>query len=190
MAHNLSSTFRPSHRMLVGLLLIASLSLVAGVFLLRRPTHSLRIRACFQDVNGLRAGAFVRIAGVEVGRVRTIHAQPTNSTCPANVEMELATDYPLSLPNDAVASINTAGILGAPNVSIDASGASGPPVAIGGQIRSQENAPFTAAGLERILDKFAKDLKDMKDKADEQKNAPCPGKPEGTRNSTAKPRSN
>lgn len=62
----------------VGLLALASFSLLkisAG--------PSLRLKTCFQDVSGLRPGAKVRLAGVEVGAVREVRAQPTNKTAQA-----------------------------------------------------------------------------------------------------------
>jgi ABC-type transporter Mla subunit MlaD len=179
------SAFRTSQRRFAGFVLgIAVLGVLAGVLLLRHPIHRLQIRACFHDVNGLRAGAFVRVAGVEVGMVRAVRAQPTNSACPANVEMELATDYPLSLPNDAVASVSQA-LLGSPSVSVDASGASGPPVVNGGQIHSQEAIPFTAASLERTLNKFAKDLKDLNDKLEQQNNGALRPRSPGSRGNSS-----
>lgn len=159
----LSSSSPPSRRRLAGWSLIVAMSLLAGVLLLRHPVHSLLVRACFQDVNGLKAAAFVRIAGVEVGRVKTVRAQPTNSTCPAAVEMELRTDYPLSLPSDAVASVNSEGLLGSLYVAIDATHTSDLPVANGGQIQSRENTPVTAASVVRALNDIDKTVKDKLD---------------------------
>jgi hypothetical protein len=60
-------------------------------------------------------------------------------------------------------------------VVIDATHASGPPVENGGQIRSQENTPITAHGLERIV-KGATAI--LKEESDEQKSvARVPRKP-------------
>jgi phospholipid/cholesterol/gamma-HCH transport system substrate-binding protein len=167
----LSSAFPASSRRFAGfaLIVVIASAIAIGLFL-RHPAHTLAVRACFHDARGLRAGAAVRIAGVDVGTVRTIRAQPTNSSCPASVEMEIATDYSISLPSDAVASINTAGILGAPYVTIDAMQAFSSPLANGGQIRSREGTPGTP-NLEQVVEKF---MDNLKDKAQEQKNeAPC-----------------
>ncbi len=141
---------------------------LSAILLLRHPTYSLRLTACFQNVNGLHRGELVRIAGVDVGTVRSVRAQPTDSTCPADVEMELRTDYPLNIPSDSVAMINTAGLLGSPYVAIDATHASGPVMVKSGQIRSQENPPFTADSLERFVKGLVETITAQRD---EKKNA-------------------
>ena len=136
------------------LLVVVALSVLAVGLRLKLSTHALRISACFQDVHGLRSAAPVRIAGVDVGIVQSVHAQPTNPTCPANVEMALRTDYPLNIPIDAVATINTAGILGSMYVAIDATHSSGADVVNGSQIASRESSPpteITLPGLDRVL---------------------------------------
>ncbi len=182
----LPSTLRTPRSTLATFFLMVALALLVGGLLLRHPSHSLRVRACFQDVNGLKTPALVRIAGVEVGRVRSVSAQPTSSTCPANVEMELQTEYPISLPIDAVASVSTSGFLGSQYVAIDASHASGPPVENGGQIKSRETVPLTAAGLVRIVKGATEILK----QSDEPKSAPPPRKPIGRQRSVPMPNAN
>ena len=67
------------------------------------------IKSCFDDAGGLRAGAAVRIAGVDVGTVRSVRANPQNKNCPAEIEMALATAYEIRIPKDSLAEINTAG---------------------------------------------------------------------------------
>ena len=109
----LSSRFPPSSRWFAGFSLIFVVLTVGAVaMLLRHPAHLLRSSACFQDVNGLRSGASVRIAGVDVGQVRAVRAHPGNSACPAEVGLELGTAYALNLPSDAVASVSSSGIPG------------------------------------------------------------------------------
>src|SRR5216684_9047472 len=83
------------------------------------------IKSCFDDAGGLRAGAAVRIAGVDVGTVRSVRAKPQNKNCPAEVEMVLATAYEIRIPKDSLAEINTAGLLGEADVNIDTTQASG-----------------------------------------------------------------
>src|SRR5260370_36797166 len=91
----------------VGLLALASF------WLLKITTGaSLRLRTCFQNVSGLRSGAKVRLAGVDIGIGGDVRVQPTNKTCPAAVEMEIQTPYELKVPQDSVASTATAGLLG------------------------------------------------------------------------------
>jgi len=151
-------------------ILIVSVGLVAlTVFWIPKLSFgpSQRLSTCFQDVNGLRRGAKVRLAGVDVGGVRDVRAQPNDKACPGAVEMELRTPYELKIPQDSVASIATAGVLGETFVEIDVSGASGPPIQPGGRIPSKESAKFTPASVDRILKEFASRL------SDEGKNCNC-----------------
>jgi phospholipid/cholesterol/gamma-HCH transport system substrate-binding protein len=151
-------------------LLIVSIGVIAliGFPLLkisRRP--SLRITTCFQDVGGLRSGASVRVAGVDVGSVLDVRAQPTERDCPGAVGLELRTSYDLKLPNDSVASISTAGVLGATYLAIDVSKASGPPIQSGGRLPSRENQQFSLASLDqalKALDGVSKRLSDLEKK--------------------------
>ena len=145
----------------VGLLALASFSLLK-----LSARRSMRLETCFQDVNGLRAGMKVRLAGVEVGFVRAVRAQPANRTCPGEVEMEIRTSYELTIPNDSVASIATAGLLGETYLEIDVSQASGPPVRTGGRLPSKESVRFTAASLDQAL----RALELLKQLSDEQRN--------------------
>jgi ABC-type transporter Mla subunit MlaD len=139
---------------------------VLGVLLFPKLSFgpSLRLTTCFQDVSGLRRGARVRLAGVDVGTVREVRAQPTDKGCQGAVDMDLRTPYELRIPNDSVASTATAGILGETYLEIDVSGASGPPIQSGGQLPSKESEKFTPATFERAL----KEL--LKQRPEEEKN--------------------
>jgi ABC-type transporter Mla subunit MlaD len=122
-----------SRRWLTALIVLIGLGTLAS-FLLPKISigRSLRLETCFQDVNGLRRGSRVRSAGVDIGVVRQVRAQPANKACPGAVEMEIRTPYELRIPEDSVASTATEGLLGATFLEIDVSGTSGPPVRIGG----------------------------------------------------------
>lgn len=153
----------------VALLVLAGLS-VKKVW----SGSSLRLGTCFQDVSGLRSGAKVRLAGIEVGTVRDVRAQPTHKGCPGAVEIEVRTPYELRIPEDSVASTATAGLLGETYLEIDVSGASGPPIQSGGQLPSKESIKFTAATVDRALRavELAKQLSDLvKQLCDEEKNS-------------------
>jgi phospholipid/cholesterol/gamma-HCH transport system substrate-binding protein len=95
------------------------------------------VTTCFPNVEGLRPGATVRIAGVDVGYVKTVRAQPDDASCMAFVEMAVTAEYPLRIPQDSVVTIQTAGILGGPYPEIDVSQASGPAVQDGGRLASR-----------------------------------------------------
>ena len=149
--------------------LIVSVGLLAlaGFSLLKLSTsRSLRLETCFQNVDGLRAGMKVRLAGVEVGSVRAVRAQPANRTCPGEVEMEITTSYELRIPNDSVATIATAGLLGETYLKIDVSQASGPPVRTGSRLPSKESVRFTAASVDQAL----RALELLKQLSDDEKN--------------------
>jgi ABC-type transporter Mla subunit MlaD len=153
-----------------GTFLIVAVGLVAlvGFPLLKiRFGPSLRLKTCFHDVSGLRPGAKVRVAGVDVGRVQYVHAQPLDKACPAAVAMELRTPYELKIRNDSVASTASEGVLGETFLEIDVSGASGPPIQDGGQLPSRESERFTPATLERTLKELLKQRSDA-DKNDKK----------------------
>jgi phospholipid/cholesterol/gamma-HCH transport system substrate-binding protein len=103
------------------------------------------LKSCFSDVQGLKAGAGVRIAGVDVGTVRSVRVNPQNKNCPAEVEMALATSYDLHVPKDAIAAIETAGVLGPSFVDIDISQVSGPPLENFGYLKSRSTKPPPSA---------------------------------------------
>src|SRR5271170_4050713 len=94
------------------LMIVTGLAAIAS--LLINPLGYFRqdIKSCFDDAAGLRAGAAVRIAGVDVGTVRSVRANPQNKSCPAEVEMALATTYEIRIPKDSTTETNTAGLLG------------------------------------------------------------------------------
>ena len=143
---------RRGRRWATALIVFVGLAAIASFAFLRLCSGSrLRIGACFQDVNGLRRGARVRLAGVDVGAVREIRAQPTDQTCPGAVEMELR--HRLQIPDDSVASVETAGILGESFVEIDVTKASGPSVREGALLPSKESVKLNAETLNRALTK-------------------------------------
>jgi phospholipid/cholesterol/gamma-HCH transport system substrate-binding protein len=155
-------------------LLTASLGLLAlAVFLVGKiPTGpSMRLKTCFKDVSGLRPGAKVRVAGVDIGTVRDIRAQPMDKACPGAVEMELRTPYELKIPEDSVASIaNATVVFEGTYLEIDVSGSSGRPIQSGGQLPSKESVKFTAATVDRALEavKLLKQLSDEEKKISAQ----------------------
>ncbi len=78
---------------LLVLMIVIGLAAVGSLFINPLRYSRQDIKSCFNDAGGLRAGASVRIAGVEVGTVRSVRANPQNKNCPAEVEMALATTY-------------------------------------------------------------------------------------------------
>jgi phospholipid/cholesterol/gamma-HCH transport system substrate-binding protein len=117
-------------------IIIAVGLIVLGVFVaVVRTNHRLQVKTYFEDAQGLHAGATVRVAGVDVGRVSTIRVRPEMHS--AEVMMDLRTPYELHVPSDAVATVETAGVLGEPFVQINIQSASGPPLTNGGVLKSR-----------------------------------------------------
>lgn len=151
--------------------------LASFFFLKQSAGHSLRLETCFQDVSGLRSGSRVRLAGVEVGAVRDVRAQPSNRACPGAVEMELRTPYDLKIPEDSVASIATSGLLGETYLEIDVSAASRPPIQAGGRLPGKESVKFTAETVDRAV----KAVQTLKQLSDDERSAAAEVKTASTR---------
>jgi phospholipid/cholesterol/gamma-HCH transport system substrate-binding protein len=73
-------------------------------------TYPLRVR--FSFVNGVDPGAPVRVAGVKVGEVRTIGVYRDEATQKVQVELGVRISKDAVLEEDALATINTLGLLG------------------------------------------------------------------------------
>src|SRR5579872_5126639 len=105
------------------------LTVLFAVLLVNNPfRRKIVIRAYFANAMSLRAGAPVRLAGVDIGSVKSVRAQPEMKEAPAAVVMVLNPSYKLKIPSDATASLETAGVLGQTYVEIDARHASGAPI--------------------------------------------------------------
>jgi len=132
---------------LVGVVLITLIALL----LERKPFgHEIVIKAYFSDAMSLRAGASVRLAGVDIGSVKSVRARPELKEAPAEVVMVLAPSYELKIPNDSTASLTTAGILGETYVQIDAARASGPPLEANAVLKT---IPTTQLSTHELLEK-------------------------------------
>ena len=106
------------------------------IFVLRPERHKLHLSSYFQDAAGLRPGATVRVAGVDVGTVTSVRVKPELHDHPAEIRMLLQTSYPLEIPNDSVVNIKTMGLLGENYADIDIHGASGSPVQDGATLKA------------------------------------------------------
>ncbi len=93
-----------------------------------------RIQAKFDNISGLKQGAAVEVAGVEVGRVESIRLTPGDR---AGVTLRLESG--LQLHDDAIASIRTKGIIGDKFVKLSP-GSSEKIIPPGGAIRDTESA--------------------------------------------------
>lgn len=102
---------------------------VAAVFVLTFRVASLEttsngktysVTALFENIGGLKPGAAVTMAGVKVGRVRSIAIDP--ATFEAAVTLDISSSYDM-IPEDSDARILTAGLLGEQYVGLVPGGA-------------------------------------------------------------------
>ena len=114
----------------VGLCALAYLSIRLGQLQVGLG-HTYDLTAVFPTIAGLRVGATVEIAGVQVGRVQDI----TLANYAAVVTLRL--EKRVQLQDDAIASIRTRGLIGEKYVSITPGG-SERLLSAGGRIREVE----------------------------------------------------
>ena len=127
-------------------------------FVLRPPSHKAIVKAYFTNAMSLRPGAAVRLAGVQVGSVKSVRAMPELKQAPVEVVILVDPPYELKIPSDSVASLETAGILGETFVEIDTSTSSGPPVGSNGVLKTKPAVTLTA---EQVLEKLTDAVKKL-----------------------------
>lgn len=92
---------------LLGLAAVGYLTLTLGSGS-RLGGDTYRVEARFTNAGGLNVGSRVVVAGVNVGRVESIHVDKADYS--AIAELRLLAD--LKLPSDTIASIKTSGLIG------------------------------------------------------------------------------
>lgn len=100
--------------------------------------------ATFDNVSGLKKGAAVEIAGVQVGRVESIQLSSSD-----RAQVTLRLDAGLKLHDDAIASVRTKGIIGDKFVKISPGG-SEKLIVQGGKIRDTEST----IDLEELISQY------------------------------------
>ena len=129
----------PLHRLvLLGLVVFVGVASLVLFFVPRLGYRRTTLKSCFQNAEGLRPGAPVRIAGVDVGMVEQVEVRFDKRECPASVEFSLSTPSRMDVPNDAVAKLEQLGFLGQSYVEIDVSKATGPAIQNGATLKSAE----------------------------------------------------
>jgi len=127
---------------------IASLTLGFLLFLMSGTsglfTQRITIRAFFDNAEGLRLGAPVRLNGVDIGNVTKISivSSKDKQLTPVEVAMKISTKYHDSLHRDSQASLETAGVLGETFLDLDSSQAVGPPLQDGDTLPTQVHPDF------------------------------------------------
>jgi phospholipid/cholesterol/gamma-HCH transport system substrate-binding protein len=127
---------------LVGLICLGYLSIKLGKLEVIGG-QAYELQAEFDSASGLKPGAAVEIAGVEIGRVKTISLRSDRAS------VSLAIWNEERLYSDAIASIKTRGIIGEKFVALSP-GAAGEVLKPGGTIRDTESG----LDLEQVISQF------------------------------------
>jgi len=117
------------------------------------------VTARFENVGDLRPGAPVSMAGVRVGQVTNVTFDSKDYK--AVVTMSIDKQYN-RIPEDSWANVETAGLLGAKYLGIDAGG-SETYLAAGGQIENTQSAMVLEKLVNRLFSAFADRGSDSKE---------------------------
>lgn len=109
------------------------------------------VTARFDNVADLQPGAPVSMAGVKIGRVTSVRFDSTDYKAVVTLAIDAAYDR---VPDDSWASIETAGLLGAKYVGLDA-GASDTYLAAGSEIENTQSAMVLEKLVNRLFSAFA-----------------------------------
>ncbi len=129
---------------LLGLLCVGYLTIKLGRMELFNSS-GYTVTASFASVSGLRTGAEVEIAGVPVGRVKSIRLDGKTD----RAVVELLLNENVQLTDDVIASVKTSGLIGDKYISLEPGGA-GAPLENGGEIMDTESA----VDIEELISKY------------------------------------
>ena len=122
--------------------LVATITLFVLIFFMSGTvspfSRKLRLRSYFENAAGLVKGAPVRLSGVDIGNVDTIHIIRERPLTPVEVTMKVTAQARPDLRVDSRATLATAGVLGATFVDIDSSHAKGAMVKDNGELPTTE----------------------------------------------------
>jgi phospholipid/cholesterol/gamma-HCH transport system substrate-binding protein len=107
-------------------------------------TPRITVKSYFDNAEGLRIGAPVRLNGVDIGNAThiSIVTSKDKQLTPVEVTMKISTKYHEALRRDSVASLETAGVLGETYLDIDSSQAIGGPLQDGDTLPTQVHPDF------------------------------------------------
>lgn len=129
---------------LAGFLAFVYMSLQLGEFSVFSMEKTYSVRATFGNVSGLKRGALVEMAGVNVGKVSNISLGEND-----RAQVELLINNGVKITDDAIASIKTQGIIGDKYIKIS-QGGSEELLADGAVITETESA----LDLEELVSKY------------------------------------
>ncbi len=144
-------------------LLVVAIFLIGDKDALFRSTFS--VRAYFNDIQGLRSGATVRLSGIDVGSVNKVEIT-SDTTGRVAVYMNLRTDIKRFIRTDTEASIETEGLVGNKVVVLRIGSSLADQVEDGGVIQSKEPLGFAAIieetkGIMEYTKEMTKDLAEI-----------------------------
>ena len=128
--------------------IVAGLTLAFLLFLMSNTaglfTPRITLRSYFDNAQGLRVGAPVRLSGVDIGNVTHISIVPNEDKrlTPVEITMKVSTRYSYGLHRDSVTSLETAGVLGETYLDIDSAQALGSPAQDGDVLPTQVHPDF------------------------------------------------
>ena len=128
--------------------IVASLTLGFLLFLMSGTagllTPRITVKSYFDNAEGLRVGAPVRLSGVDIGNVTKIAivSSRDKQLTPVEVTMKISTKYHGSLRRDSVTSLETAGVLGETYLDIDSAQALGELLQDGDTLPTQVHPDF------------------------------------------------
>jgi phospholipid/cholesterol/gamma-HCH transport system substrate-binding protein len=113
------------------------------------------IHADFTEVGGLREGATVRLAGVQIGRVTDVHLPPQPGSR-VRVDLTIGKQFADRIRKDSVARIETQGLLGDRIVEITVGTAAAPAVQPGDVLASRD-----PTDIARVVGEGAETMKNV-----------------------------
>ncbi|HEY3064214.1 MAG TPA: MlaD family protein [Methylomirabilota bacterium] len=149
----------------VGIFVIAGLAAFLGLIYMlgaraRLFEASYTIYAEFTEVGGLTEGATVRLAGVQIGRVKDV-VLPAHPGGKVRVALNITKQYADRIRKNSVARIETQGLLGDKIVEITVGTVEAPPVQTGDTLASRD--PFD---INQVIGESAKTVKNIAALAD------------------------
>jgi phospholipid/cholesterol/gamma-HCH transport system substrate-binding protein len=125
--------------LVLALLLFLMSGGISGIF-----SHHITLKAYFDNAEGLRPGAPVRLSGVDIGNVVKIVvvSDKEKQLTPVEIIMKVSTKYDFNLRRDTLTSLETAGVLGETFMDMDSSQAVGPPAQDGDTLPTRVHPDF------------------------------------------------
>ena len=128
--------------------IVASVALGVLLFLMSGTTGlfttRITLKSYFDNAEGLRPGAPVRLNGVDIGNVATIHIvrEKDKQLTPVEVTMKISSNSQRDVRRDSVSSLETAGVLGETYIDIDSTESVGGPIQNGDTLPTQVHPDF------------------------------------------------